>query len=532
MTFTGTLRPYQVEAVDFMVAKRKVLVSFDMGTGKTPMTIAAIEGIRDAPGEDGFTTGHLTVVVCLSSLKYQWQKEIAKFSDSTSIVIDGSPKQRFEQYAQANDHDYVIVNYEQVVNDWDHFAQLRLGAVVLDEATAVKSFRAKRTKKVKDLARLVDVRYGLTGTPIENGKPEELYSIMSILNYKVLGARFDLFDRTFIVRDRWGGVDRYRNLDRLHERLKTASVRKAQTDPDVAPFLPDEIVKDPVLVPFDRNGAVVYRRIAELLLEDLDEVLDLFGSTWSLEAHYGEGSQAFNAEEMAVRGRLMSKITALRMLCDHPDLLAISARKFDPMKADGGSKFLTDLLEDEPDIAAALLRATSPKTNALVNMVDDHVASGDLNKVVVFTSYVDMALMLQSLTGGVVYTGQMNAKQKEAAKVEFQTDPDCRVFTSTDAGGYGVDLPQANLLINYDMPWSSGLAVQRNARIKRVSSTWPSIVVQDLLMQDSTEVHYHAVLRQKNSVAAAIIDGKGINARGGIDMSVGALAAFLRETQP
>ena len=532
MTFTGTLRPYQEDAVDFMVRKRKVLVAFDMGTGKTPMTIAAIEALRDDHSDDGLRDGHLTMVVCLSSLKYQWQKEIAKFSDSTSIVIDGTKAQRAEQYAQANDYDYVIVNYEQVVNDWDQFPQMRLGAMVLDEATAVKSFRAKRTKRAKDLSRLVDVRYALTGTPIENGKPEELYSIMNVVNYKVLGARFDLFDRTFIVRDRWGGVDRYRNLDRLHERLKTCSVRKAQTDPDVAPFLPDEIVRDPIVVPLDRAGAVVYRHISGLLLEDLDEVLESFGSTFSLEAHYGVANAPFNGAEMAIRGRLMSKITALRMLCDHPALLVTSASKWNPMVADEGSKFLSDLLEDEPDLKDMLNRAKAPKLDMLVTVVKDHLAAEDVNKIVVFTSYVDMAHWIHDMVGGVVYTGKMNAKQKEAAKEKFQTDPDCRVFISTDAGGYGVDLPQANMLVNYDMPWSSGLAVQRNARIKRVSSPWPSIVIQDLLTADSTEIHYHRVLRQKNSIADAIIDGRGINAKGGVDLTVGALAAFLRETQP
>ena len=66
----------------------------------------------------------------------------------------------------------------------------------------------------------------------------------------------------------------------------------------------------------------------------------------------------------------------------------------------------------------------------------------------------------------VAYTGEMNAKQKEEAKVRFQTGDRVRVLVSSDAGGYGVDLPQANLLVNYDQPWSSGLSVQRNGRIK------------------------------------------------------------------
>jgi len=125
------------------------------------------------------------------------------------------------------------------------------------------------------------------------------------------------------------------------------------------------------------------------------------------------------------------------------------------------------------------------------------------------------------------YTGEMDAKQKEESKVWFQTDPDCRILVSSDAGGYGVDLPQANLLINYDLPWNAGLALQRNGRIRRASSTWPSIVIQDFLMEGSIEERQHAMLIQKMSVANAIIDGEGINAEGGVNLTVGTLRAFL-----
>jgi SNF2 family DNA or RNA helicase len=127
----------------------------------------------------------------------------------------------------------------------------------------------------------------------------------------------------------------------------------------------------------------------------------------------------------------------------------------------------------------------------------------------------------------VKYTGQMNAKEKEVAKVHYQTDPDIRVLVSSDAGGYGVDLPQANLLLNYDQPWSAGLAVQRNGRINRTSSTWQSITIQDILIKDSIEQRQHDILKQKTSVADAIIDGEGINSKGGVDLTVGSLINFL-----
>jgi superfamily II DNA or RNA helicase len=121
----------------------------------------------------------------------------------------------------------------------------------------------------------------------------------------------------------------------------------------------------------------------------------------------------------------------------------------------------------------------------------------------------------------------MNAVKKEDAKVKFQTRPHIRVLVSSDAGGYGVDLPQANLLLNYDQPWSAGLAVQRNGRINRTSSEWSTITIQDILIKDSIEQRQYNMLQQKKSVANAVLDGEGINSSGGVDMTVGSLISFL-----
>lgn len=512
-----------------MVARKTMLVAYDLGLGKTPITVAAIERLFDT--ED---IADPVLVVCLSSLKFQWQKEIHKFSDSTAVVIDGTRAQREQQYQQVilDRPDYVIVNYEQVVNDWEFVDRLSVGALVCDEATAVKGVKAKRSIKVKQLAKRVPVRFGLTGTPIENGRPEELYSIMAAIDPDLLGTRFDVFDATFIVRNsRFGYVERYRNLPLLHERLKEAAVRKRQTDPDVSPYLPDTIVRDPIWVPLDRHGAVLYRRIATMLQEELEEAQGSFGSHWSLEAHYGQTAQGYSAGD-AIRGSIMSKVTALRLLCDHPKLLLSSASKWSPFGSEG-SEFLNEFLDD-PDNLAILKRAKAPKLAALVAAVTDHLASDDDYKAVVFCSFVEMAEIIAHAIGGtaVVYSGEMNAKEKEAAKVRFQTEPDIRVLVSTDAGGYGVDLPQANLLINYDLPWSAGLATQRNGRIRRASSKWPCIVIQDILTSETVEERQHALLRHKSAVAAAVVDGLGINESGGVDTSVGALAAFLRDNQP
>jgi SNF2 family DNA or RNA helicase len=532
--FKGSLLPYQEDAVTMMVDRGKCLVAYDLGLGKTVITIAACEHLRaqmTAP----------VLVVCLSSLKYQWSKEIEKFSDQAALVIDGGPKQRKAQYDQVESFGYVIVNYEQVVNDWDIISKLpcwsggRIStAVVFDEATAIKSFRAKRSKKCKELARRFQFRFGLTGTPMENGRPEELYSIMQAVDSSVFGARFDLFDQTFIVRNKFGAPERYRNLNVLHERLKTACVRKTQRDKDVAPFLPTTIELTPILVPFDAASERLNQEICRLLLDDLEQAAEIFGDGFSIgfdvSAHYGV-SRGYDIQATVWKGRIMSKIVAIRQLCDDPKLLVSSAEQFDPYTEGSGSEFVHSLFRDEPELLRLAQRAKSTKMPALQELVADHL-SVDEHKVVVFVSYVETAKRIHEALGGVLFTGQMSSKAKEAAKERFQTDPDTRVFVSTDAGGYGVDLPQANLLINYDLPWSSGAAVQRNGRIRRASSKWPSIVIQSILIEDSIEVRQFDMINQKALVASAVVDGRGFDPRGGVDMTVLSLAEFLRHVRP
>jgi SNF2 family DNA or RNA helicase len=525
MTFKGTLLPYQPEAVELMCKRKKVLVAYDLGLGKTVLTIAAIERLMDEKKikEPG-------LVICLSSIKYQWHNQIAKFTESTSksIVIDGTKAKREKQYAEALDWensgiDYIIMNYEQVVNDWDTVKKLPRGFVVLDEATAIKSFRSKRSKHVKRLIN-APFKYALTGTPIENGKPEELFSIMQFVDDTVLG-RFDIFDKAFIIRNNWGAVERYRNLPVLHEKLKEACVRKAQKDPDVAPYLPDAIHKDPITITLDRKTAKLYGVILNDLLADLDDAQNLFGKSFNIFAHYGLES-GYGGEAEEIRGKIMAKVGCLKMLCAHPDLLKTSAHKYDMMTGEG-SKYAYELVQE--GFLDGL--TSSPKFDYLIEYVNDFLDENENNKAVIFVTYVDMLDKIADTLGRdkcVVYSGKLDAQTKEENKIAFNTEPSTRVLVSSDAGGYGVDLPAGNLLINYDLPWSAGLATQRNGRIKRVSSTWETIVIQDILVAGSIEIRQHSMLNQKNAVANAVLDGEGINEEGGVTMSVGSLSGFLR----
>jgi len=515
MSFTGTLLPYQEEAVDLMCERGKVLVAYDLGLGKTVLTIAAVERLRD----EGKITGP-GLVICLSSLKYQWANAIDKFTSHTSfpVVIDGTPKQRQAQYEQfkTSQVDYIIMNYEQVVSDWELVKKLPRAFVVADEATALKSFKSKRSKHVKKLT--APYMYALTGTPVENGKAEEIFSIMEFVDRHVLGS-YPNFEAKYINRNGMGWIDGYKNLTHLHDSLKATSVRKRQSDPDVSPYLPETIMASPLLIPFDPSGRKLYKAICEMLLEDLDEAAAFISSGASIYTQDGG-----MIDEL--RGRIMPKLIALRQVCSHPQLLKTSGLKFDGFSG-SGSLFASELL------ASGVLdkEFKSPKLDTLKESIATFLAEDKQNKAVIFTTFVSMTDILKKELkdfGANTYTGRMNAKEKESEKLDFQTNPNTRLLISSDAGGYGVDLPQANLLVNYDLPWSAGLALQRNGRIQRASSTWEHVVIQDLLMLGSIETRQYDMLQQKMSVANAIVDGEGIGKNGELNLTLGTLRQFLQ----
>lgn len=524
-SFRGTLHPYQEVAHDLIVERKGALIGYEMGLGKTPTSLAAIETLMDMgeiiePG----------LVFTLSTTKYQWAKAIEKFTHSKALVIDGTPAQREAQYEMAMNWDtegidYVILNYETLRNDYAHIERLPRGFAIYDESTALKNITSKTHKAMYKLTEDVGIRVGLTGTPMTNGKPDEIYNQLRCIDPSVFGS-YARFHNRYVVKNHFGWVTGYKNLDELHEKLQEVMISKKQTDPDVAPYLPTTIYREPALITLDRAGRNAYNHIRKDLMEKLGEAAAIMRDM-PLNL-YGRGLDGGGPlDEM--RGEIASRVTALRMLCSHPDLLKHSAKQFADVTTATGSQYIHELSE-----AGVLDKLNgSPKLDYLARYVTDFLESGDDNKVVVFSTFVEtLPLIQQALKkyGSVTHSGRMNSKEKQAAQAKFQTDPKTRIFISSDAGGFGVDLPQANLLINYDLPWASGTARQRNGRIQRASSEFKTVVIQDLLIEGSMEVRQAAQLREKSAVEAAIVDGTGINESGGFDLSVASLRAFLTAT--
>jgi SNF2 family DNA or RNA helicase len=513
VSFKGQLFGFQEPAVKLMLERQCLLVAFEMGLGKTVITLSATEELLDS-GEIA-----TAVIICPASLKYQWRHMIAKFcDDATVVLVEGTPKMRERQYSRiiTEEPDYVILNYEQCVNDWLYVQKMPMDCVVLDEATAIKSFRSKRSRRIKKMK--AKYRWALTGQPVEN-RPEEAYSIMQWVDPEVLG-RFEIFDRTFISRNAFGGVQFYKNLPTFNRRLSTAMARKRRDEPDVVDQLP-KVMEEIVPVSFDPAGARLYRYIVNDLLAELASAQAAYGN-FSIFHHYSaQGQDDPNAAR--ARGRIMSRLTCLRMLCDHPELLRFSATQFD--KAEGsGSQYAADLND------AGLLDTlgAAPKFDATMELLGTIIEAG--HKVVVFSFFKESLYRIKAAGQDwrpQLFTGELTPRERDAAKQRFAYDDSCRLFLSSDAGGIGLDLPEASYLVNYNLPWSAGKFDQRQARIIRLSSEWAAVTLTTVLMDGSIEERMHAMLTAKRAIADAIVDGRGIDAKGQLRLSLDTLSKFL-----
>jgi SNF2 family DNA or RNA helicase len=560
-----------------MVDRGLFLLTAGVGTGKSPMTIAAVEELHEEFGDD-----FCGIVVCAGGLKHQWRDQIAQFTGGTEdskgtwtggapcIVIDGGPDKRWELYERvlAEKPRWVILGYDQVVDDHNKVIELPQMFVVSDEVTTIKNPAATITQAFRAAFSDAPFRFGLTGTPTENGRPEEMFQLMVWVDDTVLG-RVDLFDQTFCKRNRWGKVTEYVNLPLFHEMMSECSVSLDPDDPDVAPYMPTMATPRRVLIELDAETARIYNEVMSPALRDeLAEASKKTRGGFDLFAHY-----AGDSGDATAQGRIMSKISCMRMLLAHPDQLINSAyewlaasevRERDPEawptvtktrvqvvkgrktsvkikvpKSMPGSAYAAQLLDagelDALDETPKLDEVVLDITEVLAGecwCCRDTVEHPELtNKVVVFSYHKLVLRILEKRFGAVSvrYDGDMTLKKRNEHKKRFQRDPDTRLFLTSDAGGYGVDLPQANHLFNLDKPFTAGRVTQRNARVRRANLDFHDAVhVRDYLIDGSIEIFYADVTDAKQRVAQAMRTGRG-TVKGGIKMSADSLRMFLTE---
>jgi len=293
---------------------------------------------------------------------------------------------------------------------------------------------------------------------------------------------------------------------------------------DIEDQLP-KVVSTVIPVQFDIVGAKAYKNIADDLLIQIKNALNTYGKGFDLWSHYN-GNPAANEAQ----GQIMSRLTILRMLCDNPELVIASAHEFDMANGDSGSRYAKEVIDNN----WINNNFETPKMDAVIEYIANVLDEDKDNKIVLFSFFKKnlklLSIKTKTITNSVLFTGDMNSNEKDVAKQKFITDPNIRLFLSSDAGGYGVDLPVANYLISYDLPWSAGKLDQREARIMRLSSQHPYVTIASFVMKGSIEERQYEMLQQKRKINEAFID-KGYDTQGRFELTLNSLTEFLQHSE-
>ena len=460
------LYPYQKEGIRFAVKAGKAIIADEMGLGKTIQAIAASEiYLREGMADN-------VLVVCPTSLKYQWKKEIEKFTggDMTEvmdehsgqivpvpkvIVIEGSPFKRQRMYMSSTP--YKIVSYNTVCNDIREMGRLSVGVLVMDEIQRLKNWDTQ----ISRAARKIDSDYAvlLSGTPLEN-KLEELYANMELVDQFCLGPYYKFKEEHILLDQETGKIIGYRNLNAIGEQIREKLLRRTKKGVQLQlPKRSDQYL----LVPMTSAQADYHTEFKW----ELTKILNKYNKF-----HYMSEQD---------RRRLMLLLSQMRMVADS-----------------------TFILEQD------LKKRQDVKIAEVMNLLDNVFANGD-EKVVIFSEWERMARLvaIELEKRGIRFeflNGSIPAKQRGRLVENFTTLPESRVFISTDAGSTGLNLQVASILINLDLPWNPAVLEQRIARIYRLGQERP-VQILNLVSKDSIEEGMIAKLKFKTSMFEGVLDG-------------------------
>jgi SNF2 family DNA or RNA helicase len=439
------LFPYQKEGIIFAAAMGKALIADDMGLGKTIQAIGVAELLKKEFGIEN------VLIVCPTSLKYQWKSEIEKFSGTDTLVIEGNPLKRAAQYRE--NKFYKIASYHGLSNDIETINKVDFDLIILDEAQKIKNYNTKISKNVKKAKSTYTV--ALTGTPLEN-KLEDLYSILQFVNPFVLGP-FYKFLYNHQQKNEFGKVIGYKDLNEIGVLLSNTMIRRKKTE--VLKQLPERIDKT-LFVPMTGEQFQLH--------EEYKEVVAKIMHKWKRMGFLNEKD----------RQRLMISLNIMRMVCDSTFILDQETR-FDN------------------------------KIEELMNILDEFLAQGN-EKVVVFSQWERMTRLvsqeLEKRNIGYEYLhGSIPSADREKLFINFNNDENCKVFLSTDAGGLGLNLQIASLLINLDIPWNPAVLEQRIARIYRLGQQ-KNVTIINMVSTGTIEHRMLDVLEFKSSLADGVLD--------------------------
>ena len=429
------LRPYQIEGASWLLARQAGLLADDMGLGKTVQALAYFEA---TPGP------HL--VVCPSSLVWNWTREAARFVPMLQILCLGGPD-REKLFAKIPGHDLVVTSYALLRRDIAHYQNLEFSSVFLDEAQHIKnpeSQNAKAACALKSRAQFI-----LTGTPLENSV-RDLWSLFQFLLPGYLGTRGDFQDRYEKPILSGEGSAAW---PRLVRRVKPWLLRRTKSQ--ILPELPEKI-EQVVEVELTPDQKASYTQLQIAARAQVDALRESGGTA---------------------RMKVLAALLRLRQAsCD-----------------------LRLLGKDSP--------SPSGKLEALLELLREAVDGG--HRSLVFSQFTSMLdLIAPALDEAGISWCRLDGTTKDRGAVvdRFQGDPTIAVFLiSLKAGGTGLNLTAADTVIHFDPWWNPAVEAQATDRAHRIGQK--NVVTSiKLVARDTVEQRVLDMQEKKRALLAELLD--------------------------
>ena len=431
------------------------ILADDMGLGKTLQILAFLLSEK----EQGKVGDELrTLIVAPASLVYNWKKEVERFTPQLSVcVMAGTAHERKELIKnQTSNVDVWITSYDLLKRDIELYQDIVFANEIIDEAQYIKNQTTHAAKSV----RLVNssFRMALTGTPMEN----RLSELWSIFDYLMPGflygyTRFRSEIETLIVSDKDEDA-----MTRLRAMIHPFILRRLKKD--VLKELPEK-QEEIVTVALSGEQKKLYQAHSQRLKMFLED----------------QNDEDFAQNKL----QILAELTKLRRLCCGPELL----------------------LEN--------YKGENAKLETCIELITQAIAGG--HKILLFSQFTSMLdLIGEELKKAKIDYYRIDGSVKKEARMEmveqFQNPQNqVSVFCiSLKAGGTGLNMTAADIVIHYDPWWNKAAQNQATDRAHRIGQKH-AINVYQLIAEETIEQKICELQQVKEDLAEEVLSGEGIS---------------------
>lgn len=452
-TLSETLRGYQKLGFRWLNTLAKLgfggILADDMGLGKTLQMIAYLLYRKQAK-----IAASPCLIICPASLVYNWEHELRRFAPELKVnMIAGNAQQRETQIKDGADTDVWITSYDMLKRDISLYKGCQFDTAVIDEAQNIKNHGTQAAKAVKKVP--AKIRFALTGTPIEN-RLSELWSIFDFLMPGILGT-YEKFRKGYeipIVQNQDEQM-----TERLQKMISPFILRRVKDE--VLKELPDKM-EQIVYTQMEPEQRKIYEAHALQLMEHLKN----------------------QSKEDIQKGKLqiLAELTKLRQICCTPEMLYENYKE------------------------------TACKMDACMELVNQAIEGN--HKILIFSQFTSIFPLLgeylkQQKIAFYELTGQ-TPKEERIRLVEQFNSNDVPVFLiSLKAGGTGLNLTSASIVVHFDPWWNLAAQNQATDRAHRIGQT-KQVIVFKLIAQNTIEEKIIELQEQKQKLANQILTGEGV----------------------